>query len=164
MVYSTETMDVITNYLENSSIHGVGFISKTKASRRAFWFFVVVSGFTGAFTIIYQNFQNWAETPVTTTMETLPITKITFPKVTICPPPNTYTNLNYDLVKYGNITMTDDVEDKDEDSDTNVEAEEKVLNMMSALLEKVADSDYEQALMLSFEEANKYKNWYDGWL
>ena len=75
-------------------------------------------------------------------METLPKTNITFPKVTICPPPNTYTNLNYDLMKYGYITMTNDVEDKD--SDKKAKAEEKILKMMSELLVKVADSDYEQ--------------------
>ena len=28
---------------------------------------------------------------------TLPITETKFPKVTVCPPKNTFTNLNYDL-------------------------------------------------------------------
>ena len=79
--------------------------------------------------LIYQNFQNWAENPVTTTVETLPIEQIRFPKVTICPPPNTYTNLNYDLLRSGNMTMQDDIkgkqhltyDDNDDDDDDNAE-------------------------------------------
>ena len=45
---SIETVDVLTSYMENYSIHSVGFISKTNAFRRAFWLFVVLTGFTGA--------------------------------------------------------------------------------------------------------------------
>ena len=160
---SIETMDVLTNYLENSSIHGVGFLSKTKDFRQAFWLCVVISGFTGAFIIIYYNFQNWAETPVTTTMETLPIANITFPKVTICPPKKTYTNLNHDLITAGNRTMLDDLRTKHSTTnDTKAEAKLKVKIMITDLKERIALSDYEQALKLYFEEENKYRNWYNG--
>ena len=161
---SIETMDVLTNYMENSSIHGVGFISKTKAFRRAFWLFVVLTGFTGAFIIIFYNFQNWAETPVITTMETLPISELKFPRVTICPPPNTYTNLNYDLMKSGNRTMKDEV--KNEPSilkDTDAEVHTKIDGMITDLLGRIVDSEYKQALKLYFEEGNKYINWYHGY-
>ena len=33
---------------------------------------------------------------------------ITFPKVIVCPPRDTYTNLNFDLMKAENITLDDD--------------------------------------------------------
>ena len=157
-------MDVLTNYMENSSIHGVGFISKTKAFRRAFWLFVVLTGFTGAFIIIFYNFQNWAETPVITTMETLPISELMFPKVTICPPPNTYTNLNYDLMKSGNRTMKDQVKNEPATpKDTDAEVHTKIDGMITDLLGRIVDSEYEQALKLYFEEGNKYRNWYHGY-
>ena len=44
------------------------------------------------------SFENWAANPVTTTVETLPISDITFPTITVCPARDTQTNLNYDLV------------------------------------------------------------------
>ena len=51
--------------------------------------------------LIYHSFNAWDENPVRTTIETRPINEIEFPKVTVCPPKNTYTNLNYDLEKLG---------------------------------------------------------------
>ena len=48
----------------------------------------------------------WDESPIKTTIETLSISKLKFPKITVCPPKNTYTNLNYDLMKSENITIT----------------------------------------------------------
>ena len=36
------------------------------------------------------------------------ITEITFPKVTVCPPKNTYTDLNYDLMMTENMTLDND--------------------------------------------------------
>ena len=66
---------------------------------------MVLAGFTGAGVIIYESFQDWAESPITTTIETQPITKITFPKLTVCPPKNTFTDLNYDLTKIVNLTL-----------------------------------------------------------
>ena len=41
-----------------------------------------------------------------TTIETLPISELKFPKVTVCPPKNTFTDLNYDLAMTENFTMT----------------------------------------------------------
>ena len=67
------SMDVVTEFLENSSIAGVGLITQTRAFRKAFWVCVVISGFTAAGAIIYQSFENWAENPITTRVETLPI-------------------------------------------------------------------------------------------
>ena len=39
-----------------------------------------------------------------TTIKTLPIKDLRFPNVTVCPPKNTFTNLNYDLLMAKNIT------------------------------------------------------------
>ena len=58
--------------------------------------------------MIYQSFQDWNESPVKTTIETLPISEITFPKVTVCPPKNTYTDLNYYLMMTENVTLDSD--------------------------------------------------------
>ena len=90
-------MQDIKDFLESSTIHGLTYISTTKKIVKLFWIFVVIFGFTGAGVLIYQSFEAWAQSPVSTIVETMPISKITFPKVTVCPPKNTYTNLNYDL-------------------------------------------------------------------
>ena len=58
--------------------------------------------------MIYESFQSWRESPVKTTIETLPIDGITFPKITVCPPKGTYTNLNYDIEIVGNMTIDSD--------------------------------------------------------
>ena len=84
----------LTDFLESSTIHGVSYISTTKKASRLFWVLVVCSGFCGAFVLIYQSFESWEESPITTTIETLPISEITFPKVAVCPPKDAFTNLN----------------------------------------------------------------------
>ena len=97
-------MNLVTDFLESSSIAGLSLIAGTRSFRRVFWVAVVTAAFTTAFCIIDQSLSNWAENPVTTTVETVPITEIRFPKVTVCPPQDTYTNLNYDLAMAGNIS------------------------------------------------------------
>ena len=101
-------MEGVREFLESSTIHGLGYISTTRKLVRLFWVVVVIAGFTGAGIMIYQSFDNWAQSPVTTTIETLPTTKITFPNVTVCPPKNTYTDLNYDLMMTKNMTLKED--------------------------------------------------------
>ena len=94
-------MTDLKTFLENSTIHGLGHIGSTKKHSRLFWILIVSIGFLGAGILIIMAFDSWASSPVSTLIETLPIAEITFPKVTVCPPKNTYTNLNYDL-KYDN--------------------------------------------------------------
>ena len=101
-------MEEIKNFLESSSINGLTHISVTKKHVRLFWILVVILGFTGASIIIYQSFQSWEMSPVKTTIETQPIREITFPKVTVCPPKNTYTDLNYDLMMTENMSLNND--------------------------------------------------------
>ena len=50
--------------------------------------------------------QDWADSPVTTTIETLPIADISLPLGTVCPPQNTFTNLNYDLMTLEQTTLS----------------------------------------------------------
>ena len=59
--------------------------------------------------MIYESFQAWEESPVSTNIETLPITEITFPKVTVCPPKGTYTDLNYDLMITEKMVLDNEV-------------------------------------------------------
>merc|ERR1711963_1098999 len=90
------------NFLETSTIHGLGHIASKKNLARVFWITVVGVGFSVAGSLIYHSFNAWDENPVRTTIETRPIDEIIrFPKVTVCPPKNTYTNLNYDLGSMG---------------------------------------------------------------
>ena len=104
-------MDGVRTFLESSTIHGLSYISTTRRLIKLLWIFIVIGGFTGAGIIIYQSFDNWADSPVTTTLETQPISEITFPKVTVCPPKDTFTDLNYDLEMTKNLTL--DVQQRD---------------------------------------------------
>ena len=101
-------MEDIKIYFETSTIHGLSYISGTRKLWRLFWILTVFGGFATAGLLIYESFQSWAETPITTNIETLPITELKFPKVTVCPPKNTFTNLNYDVEMLGNKTLDDD--------------------------------------------------------
>ena len=101
-------MESIRNFLESSTIHGLSYISTTRKYVRVFWILVVIGGFSGAGVLIFTAFQSWADSPVKTTIETHPISEITFPKVTVCPPKNTYTDLNYNLMMTENMTLDND--------------------------------------------------------
>ena len=91
-------MEGVKSFLETSTIHGLSHITTGSKLIKLFWIFVVFFGFTAASIIIYQSFQNWGVNPITTTIETLPISKIILPKVTECPPKNTFTKLNHNLI------------------------------------------------------------------
>ena len=72
-------MEVITDFLENSTIHGLLHISRTRRLVRLIWVGIVTAGFSGAAILIQQSFSSWADSPVSTTIKTLPITEIDFP-------------------------------------------------------------------------------------
>ena len=61
---------------------------------------------------IDRSIQDWADSPVTTTIETLPIADISLPRVTVCPPRNTFTNLNYDLMRLEHVTLSNATRDE----------------------------------------------------
>ena len=102
-------MESVRIFLESSTIHGLYYISKTRKIEKLFWSLVVVGGFFTASLLIYESFLSWEETPVKTNIETLPITELRLPKATVCPPKNTSTDLNYDLLMAENITYTNKI-------------------------------------------------------
>ena len=102
-------MEHVKDFLDTSTIHGFSWISSNKRFARLFWILIVVGGFSAAGYLIYSSFHNWGQSPITTTVETLPISQITFPNVTVCPPKDLFLNLNYDILqseKVKNLTMT----------------------------------------------------------
>ena len=98
---------LLTEFLETSTIHGLFHISSTAKQLRLLWTCIVIAGFVGAALLINKSFESWAEQPVATTVETFPIKDVKFPKVTVCPPKNTLTNINPDLKLSENLTLDD---------------------------------------------------------
>ena len=142
-------MEYFKNFLESSTVHGLSHIATGRKYVRLFWILVVITGFTGAVILIYTSFQSWADSPVKTTIETLPITEISFPKVTVCPPKNTYTNLNYDLMMAENMTL---------DNDTR----NGLINYASELLYDQLHNDTMRNLS-KLVDTDRYYNWYHGY-
>ena len=136
-------------FLESSSIAGVPYIASTRKFARIFWIFVVFGGFTGAFILIHSSFANWNQSPVSTTIETLPISEITFPNVTVCPPKNSLLNLNYDIMKSEEIDI---------DMETRTELFENALEIIqeSFYLEMMAN-------LSKLEDPDRFYNWYHGY-
>ena len=52
----------------------INYLSQNRRNVRLFWIIVIISGFVGSVILIYQSFQSWSESLVTTTIETRPIT------------------------------------------------------------------------------------------
>ena len=142
-------MESVKNFLESSSINGLNHISTTRGSIRLLWTFVVFTCFSGAGILIYQSFQAWEESPISTTIETLSIEHTTsFPKVTVCPPKNTYTDLNYDLIMTQNMSLTN-----------------KIRNELTSFATELLYAHLHDEVLRNlskFQEENKYYNWYYG--
>ena len=141
-------MDAFKEFLESSTIHGLVYVSTSRKFVRFLWTVVVVAGFISAGYLISQSFANWADQPIKTTIETLPISKITLPTVTVCPPKDTYTSLNYDLMRMDNVTL---------DNDTRKE-------LLDYFYWDLHNPYFKDVLKSSskFKEKNRYQNWYLG--
>ena len=139
----------IKNFLESSTIHGLTYISTTRKYVRLLWTIVVIIGFTTAGVIIYQSFETWAETPISTTTETRSIREITFPKVTVCPPKGTYIILNIGMVKA----------DK-----KNPLKRENSVELKEYAFELLYDEIFRRVMknLTKLDENNRYYNWYHG--
>ena len=142
-------MENIKTFLESSTIHGLTYISTTRKLVRLFWITVVISGFFGAGYLIYTSFQTWDESPIKTTIETRPITELTFPKVTVCPPKNTFTVLNYDLLMVKQLSL---------DNSTR----EELVQYAAELLNDELYNDIMKNLSM-LENVDRYYNWYYGY-
>ena len=140
--------EIFNEFLQSSTIHGLYYVSKTEKFIRVIWSFVIISGFTVAGFLIHEAFQSWEECPIKTTLETLPISKIKFPKVSVCPPANTVTNLNYDLMMADNMTL-----------DNNTRRE-----LLKTVLEHFDNENFESVLknLSIIHEKNRFQNWYNG--
>ena len=97
----------LKDFLESSTIHGLVHISTAKSkAARATWVAIVVACFAYAIYMINNSYEEWQESPVSTTITTHPITDLEFPAVTVCPPWGSNTAVNHLLrkVKYVNYT------------------------------------------------------------
>ena len=79
--------------------------------------------------------------------ETFPISEITFPKVTVCPPKKTYTDLNYDLMMTENITLSEEMRDE----------------MFKYALEVINEESFSGNNWTKLHEKDRFYNWYHGY-
>ena len=54
----------------------------------------------------------WQASPIVTTITTHPVDDLDFPTVTVCPPKDSNTALNYDLILAKDVSFTDDMREK----------------------------------------------------
>ena len=101
-------LDIVTDFLETSTIHGLVHISlaKSKVARFA-WVAIVVACFGVAIHMITSSYKDWEESPVSTTITTHPITELEFPTVTVCPPRGSNTALNHLLRVVKDLNFTE---------------------------------------------------------
>ena len=142
-------MEGVRTFLESSTIHGLTYISTTRKYARLFWILVVITGFVGASLLIKESFDSWSKSPVKTTIKTLPISGIKLPKVTVCPPKNTYTDLNYDLMMTENITVTEKMRD------------DMFKYALEVINENVSQNVWNKLHKL--HEEDRFYNWYHGY-
>ena len=142
-------MEYFKTFLDSSTIHGLNYISSSRKWSRLFWIFVVIGGFSSAAYLIYESFANWKQSPISTTIETLPISQITFPNVTVCPPKNSFLNLNYDILQSEKVKINKEMKDKMIET-TLVTIQDHFFKEMMANLSKIVDPD-------------RYYNWYHGY-
>ena len=142
-------MEGVKELLESSTIHGLSHVAGNRRLVRLLWICVVIAGFIGSFILIHQSFSNWADSPISTTIETLPISELEFPNVTVCPPRNSFTSLIPDLVT--SRKMIFDVEKRKELSSF----------VPNAVFEANYEAKYQEFLEYS-QSGGEYLNWYTG--
>ena len=125
----------------------VSYISTTRKYSRLFWILIVIGGFSAAGFLINESFQSWSESPVKTTIETMPITDLKFPEVTVCPPRNTFTDLNYDLMMAEQIILDDNMRDK----------------MLKYAIQLIEEDEIFNNNLTKMMEDNRFYNWYYGY-
>ena len=141
-------MEHLKEYLELSTVHGLTQISRSKGLLKWLWIFIVFTCFVGSGVMIYYSFEAWYLSPVKTTIDTLSISNIKLPKVTVCPPKHTYTNLNYDILKIENATLGNTTK-------------QMFLNFAFQTIDAAHHTDIMNNLS-KLEEVDRYYNWYHG--
>ena len=141
-------MEGIHNFLRSSTIHGLQYLSVSNRLSRIFWALVVTLGFTMAGYLIHLSFDTWRQSPISTTIETLPISQMTLPYLTVCPPKTSLLNLNYDIVHSEEVDLD------------NVTRKE----LFGHVLEVIQDEYYTEMMknLSKVNDTQKYYNWYHG--
>ena len=76
------TSSKLKDFLESSTIHGLVHISTARSKTvRVVWLAIVVACFAIAVHMIVDSYEEWQESPVSTTITTHPITELEFPTV-----------------------------------------------------------------------------------
>ena len=97
-------MTTIQEFLESSTIHGLLHISQSRSSLiRTAWAIIVAFAISMSWLLINKSFQSWNLSPVITTLDTMDINELPFPPIVICPPRNSNTGLNLDILNSGNM-------------------------------------------------------------
>ena len=148
MISFSKTIKILNDFLQSSTIHGLGYIAATQRFSRMFWIFVVFIGFSCAAALINIAFKNWRNSPISTTIETLPISKIKFPNIAICPPKNSFTSLNYDLTVAANMTL-----------DVNKREDLKII-ASEALQDRIIEEIMKNVTCIN--DTNRFSSWYYG--
>ena len=141
-------MDGLKEFLECSTIHGLYYIAGNRQLVRLLWICVVIAGFTGSFILIHQSFSSWSDSPISTTIETLPISELEFPNVTVCPPRNSFTNLNPDIVRNTNISLS--------------QSQRKALSGQLSEVFLVSNMESKWRAYTGSEEKDRYRHQYQG--
>lgn len=145
----TTMKETVREFLEYSTIHGMVFISTSRSKLlRLFWLVVVTAGFTGSILLIENNFTAWRRSPISTTIQTVPIRDVQFPSVIVCPPPQTFTGLHIDLERTRNTKLD------------NVTLHTLLDFIPDAVFDASFETKYEK--FVSFTEKRRFMNWYLG--
>ena len=95
------------DFLENSTIHGLVYISTAKSFvGKAIWAIIVALSFGFAAYLIAGSYAEWIQSPVSTVVSTRPISDLHFPEVTVCPPKGSNTALNQVLERIKDEELT----------------------------------------------------------
>ena len=136
-------METVTTYLESASINGLNHIAATKKLDRLFWILIVLWGFIISTYLIVEMYIFWADNPIRTDVDTLPMTEVRFPKVTVCPPKGTFTDLNYDIKRSEEMNLTP-------------EKREELYELARETIESVSFMENLNQL----QEKDRFYNWY----
>ena len=141
-------MQSLKEFLGTSTIHGLHYISTSRNVIRLFWTCVVLTGLIGSCFLIQQSFKSWAQSPITTTFESQPSSEIQLPKVTVCPPEKTFTDLNFDFVNLNNEILTNTKKDE----------------LIRFAMEVIQDQIHQDMMsdLRKLEERDRSYNWYNG--
>ena len=87
-----EVMDILKEFLESSTIHGLSYISTSRSKRaKSVWFFCILVSFS--IFLIGKTTKEIEDDPFSTAITTHLIDELDFPLIIICPPERTNTQL-----------------------------------------------------------------------